>query len=316
MRQKLNHTFDMIKSLFSNLYLRFNRENDLSDFTWAFCKTSQLFQELFLSFFFQHVVFDNISSFNRELSKEDSRADFVIENNGVTYVIECKINDRNHHFHQYINAYKIPNKNLGYIVNYNHREEGFEVKTWKEFFEFIEAHIPIDEEKVLFEGYLEYLKNVCGIIKIKKMELSGIHSLYNFNIVLKSVINRTTDKFSLSYYNTDFKESYYGYKFQVSSSCKKDIWLSLGLWFHLEKPVVTLGVWKREGWGKPLCDIIEEGEKHIQDYAAQSYLEDSSYFFEGTDKFYIEFSNASTPEQQKEILCSFVDEVVNFYIDA
>ena len=70
----------------------------MSDCTGAFCKTSQLFKELFVSFFVQHVVVDNSSSFKRELSKEDSRADLVIENKGVTYVIECKINDRNHHF--------------------------------------------------------------------------------------------------------------------------------------------------------------------------------------------------------------------------
>ena len=150
------------------------------------------------------------------------------------------------------------------------------------------------------------------------MELTGIHSLYNFNIALKSVINRTTEKFSLSHYNTDFKESYYGYKFKVESSDKRkeDIWLSMGLWFNQERPVVTIGVWKRDGWGKPLCNIIEEGRKHSSEYAAQSYWEDSSYFFEGTDKFYAEFTKADTADLQKEILCKFVDEVINFYIEA
>ena len=306
----------MIKSLFSNLCLRFSKENDLSDFTWAFCKTSELFQELFLNFFFPNVSFDKINSFTRELSREDSRADFVIDNDGIIYVIECKINDRNHHFEQYIKAYNITNDHLGYIVNYNHREDGFEIKTWGEFYQYIEVNIPDCEEKLLFEGYLEYLKNVCGIIKIKKMELDGIYSLYSFNIALKSVINRSTDKFTLSYYNTDFKESYYGYKFQVQSLHKDGIWLNLGVWFNREKPIITLGVWKRDGWGKPLCNIIEDGKKHLSEYAEQSYWEDHSYFFEATNMFYTEFSNANAADQQIEVLCKFVDEVVNFYIDA
>lgn len=306
----------MIKRLFTNLCLRFNSENDLSDFTWTLCLTSELFQELFLRFFFPNTTFDKINSFTREFSKEDSRADFVINNNGEIYVIECKINDRNHHFEQYIQTYNISNERLGYIVNYNYKESGFEVKTWAEFCEFIELMLPDNEEKDLFEGYIVYLRNICGIIKLKKMDLKEVHSLYYLNIALKSVINRNTDRFILSYYNTDFKESYYGYKFHVKSLCKEDIWLSIGLWFNQENPVITIGVWKREGWGKPLRDIIEDGKKHIQEYAAQSYWEDSSYFFEGTDKLYSEFSNADTADQQKEILCKFVDEVVNFYIDA
>ena len=72
----------MIKKLFSNLYIRFNSENDSFDFTWALCKTSESFLELFLYFFFPDVVFDKINSFTRAGSKVDSRAEFVIVHNG------------------------------------------------------------------------------------------------------------------------------------------------------------------------------------------------------------------------------------------
>lgn len=308
----------MIKKLFYNFSYRFNKENDLSDITWTLCKTSDYFQTLFLNFFFPDTNFDNVDSFIRELSKDDSRADFFIENNGETYVIECKINDRNHHFQQYTKTYQIPNERLGYIVNYYHIEAGFNVKTWAQFYEFIEINIPDTDEKPIFEGYLEYLKNVCNIIKIEKMKLEGIHSLFHLNIALKSVINRSTDRFSLSFYNTDFKENYYGYKFKVedNSKNKKDLWLSLGIWFNHVKPVITLGVWKNEGWGKPLCDIIEEGKLHSENYALQSYFEDSSYYFEGSERFYQEFSGSNTAEEQINILCKFVDEVITFYIEA
>jgi hypothetical protein len=306
----------IIKNFFSNLSWRCAKENDLSDITWAVCQTSETFKMLFLKFFFPNVIFNKINSFEREVSKEDSRADFVIDNDGQIFVIECKIGDTNHHFEQYIVTYNIKREQLGYIVNYNLSKTGFEVKTWEQLYDFVEENkTENEEEKIIFDGYLEYLKSVCGIIKIKgKMELKGVYSLYCFNVILKSVINRSTDKFELSYYNTDFKVSYYGYKFKVSAKGKKDIWLSIGLWFNFENPVITVGVWKQEGWGKPFSDELDKDKKHNAEYAKQHYWEDGYYYFEVSDKFNQEFEMATDVEQQKEVLCKFVDEVVNFYI--
>lgn len=311
----------IVKRFFSNLSWRFNNENDLSDVTWTLCYTSETFKYLFLRFFFPNVIFDKINSFTRELTKDDSRADFVIDNDGKLYVVECKISDKNHHFDQYVRAYDIPKENLGYIVNYYHYEPGFEVKTWEQFYDFIDTNLPEDEsEKSVFEGYLEYLRNVCGIIKItNKMDLKGIYSLYGFNQILKSVINRGSDYFDLTYYNTDFKESYYGYKFKVEDKSnniikKGDIWLNVGVWFNLEDPVITIGVWDRNGWGKLFADELAKEKEYKHIYTRKSYFEDSTYYFEGSDRFYIEFKNAENPDEQKKVLCHFVDEVVEFYL--
>lgn len=305
----------------SNLFWRFKNENDLSDITWTLCQASETFKHLFLNFFFPNVKFNKINSFVRELTKEDSRADFVIDNEGVIYVIEVKINDKNHHFEQYVNTYKIPHENLGYIVNYNYSKIGFEVKTWKQFYDFLNHNLPEDDdEKNVFEGYMEYLRNICGIIKItRKMELSGIYSLYGFNQILKSVINRTSDNFELTYYNTDFKESYYGYKFQVEDKSENQvrkgiIWLNIGVWFNFENPVITIGAWNNKNWAKHFTDELDKGKEHLTIYSGKQYYEDSTYFFEGTERFYEEFRNALNPDEQKIILCKFVDEVVNFYI--
>lgn len=306
----------VLRNLFSNLYCRFNKEPDLCDITWAVCETSSSFQYLFLRFFFPTIELDKINSFTREFKKDDSRADFLINNNTQTYVIECKIYDKKHHFEQYVKTYNISNNQLGYIVNYQLSKDGFIVKTWEEFNDYITNNLPDNQEELeLYNGYLEYLRSVCGIIKIKtKMELKGIFSLYNFNIVFRSVINRESNDYLLSYYNTDFKESYYGYKFKVESKNKEDIWLSAGLWFNRENPVITIGVWKREGWGKPFCDEIERGKSRNEKYAKKHYWEDSSFYFEGSDIFYHEFENASTVDDQKQVLCNFVDEVVNYYV--
>ena len=162
---------------------------------------------------------------------------------------------------------------------------------------------------------MRILKRVCGIVKITtKMELKGIHSLYGFGVVLKYVINRQLEDYSLSYYNSDFKESYYGYKFKVESLNKEDIWLNVGLWFEFENPVITIGVWKQKGWGEAFYKEIENGKKQIEKYAKKHYWADSTFYFEGSDFFYEEFNNATSVDDQKQTLCNFVDEVVCYYI--
>ncbi len=306
---------NILNKLFYNISYRFNNENALSDITWIMCQTSSNFKNLFLSFFFQDVKFSDNVIITREKAKDGSRADFVIEDSEKTFVIECKIYDKNHHFEQYVKTYNLKKEELGYIVNYNLKKKGFTVKTWEELFDYIKLNTP-EKERELFEGYLEYLKNVCGIIKIsKKMNLKGINSLYGLNIIMKSVINRELEDYKLSYYNTDFKESYYGYKFKVESR-KPDIWLNMGLWFNFENPVITIGVHKSEGWGKPFCDEIEKGSCRVEKYAKKHYFEDYSYYFEGSDLFYEKFEKGNSIEEQKEVLCEFVDEVINFYVNS
>ncbi len=316
----MKYSNNMIKDLFYNLHLRFRKENDLSDITWVMCKTSDNFQKLFLKFFFPDICFDNINLFERELPVDDSRADFVIECDGRRYVIECKISDKNHHFEQYVNTYKIKNNQLGYIVNYFMVKSGFNIKTWTQFYDYINKNLSQIENKdeiKLFVGYLDYLKNICNIIKInKKMEFSGMYSLYAFNVVLKSVINRSTDKYTLSQYSTDFKEWYYGYKFKLDprNTQKNTIWLNLGVWFDREAPVITLGAWNNTNWGKPFCDILNEDVTHNEVYATKHYPEDGYYYFEASKQFYDEFKVANTIEQQTELLCKFLDEVLDLYI--
>jgi len=311
----------LLKKVFSNLHWRFNSENDLSDMTWVICETSLSFQQLFLNFFFPNVRFDKIISFSREVSKDGSRADFLVNNDGVEYVIECKIHDKNHHFEQYLKTYNLTNDRLGYIVNYPLVKEGFVIKGWTELHDYLESNLPEDtEEKELYQLYLDYLRNVCGIIKINsKVELNGIYSLFAFNIILKSVISRDENNYRLSFYNTDFKESYYGYKFKVESKIndKEDIWLNVGLWFKYEKPVITIGVWNNKGWGKPFYDELSNNNKNFEfKYSRKFYLEDSSYYFEGSHLFYCEFQDSKDPVSQKLVLSKFVDEVVNFYINS
>ena len=170
---------ERIENFISNLSLRLNSENNLSDITWTMCQTSDIFQSVFLQFFFPKEKLTEVY-LQRELPDEDSRPDFYFEHDGKVFLIECKIWDRNHHFEQYTKQFKIPNEQLGYITNYPMLKEGFSVRTWTELYIYIKNRIPKEEES-LWNGYLEYLQEVCQIFIPKQaMNLDGMFSLYTF----------------------------------------------------------------------------------------------------------------------------------------
>ena len=100
----------LTEEFISNLSFRLNKENDLSDITWAMCETSDLFLTEFLAFFFPNVDFDEVT-LQREVANDDSRPDFYFEYNDKIYLIECKIWDRNHHFAQYTKRFGNQNWN-------------------------------------------------------------------------------------------------------------------------------------------------------------------------------------------------------------
>lgn len=93
------------------------KEYDLSDITWALCNTSPQFRDYFLHFFFPEMKIEKSIILDREISKDDSRVDFIIHNKNETYIIENKINNKNHHFRVYEETYNVLPERFGYIAN-------------------------------------------------------------------------------------------------------------------------------------------------------------------------------------------------------
>ena len=105
----------MIKEFFENLSYRRKNENDLSDVTWAMCNASLKFKEFFLKFFFSDIIVSEDTIIDREVSKENSRPDFVVYNGEDKYLIENKINDDKQHFGIYDNTFEVtPDSELYY----------------------------------------------------------------------------------------------------------------------------------------------------------------------------------------------------------
>lgn len=308
----------MIETFLDILSSRKRSENDLSDITWALCLSSHSFQTLFLNFFFPNIEFLNITRFEREKSEGDSRPDFLIENNGRIYLIECKINDRNHHFEQYTSTFNLPNEQLGYITNYKMIQNGFTIKTWEELYNLVTNNLPeIENEKALWTGYLRYLKSVCGIIKItKKMDLKGMYSLYSFTELLKKLVNRTESDFELRYYsnkNIQGDNGISGCYFEIKylSEKIKTTWAWIGVYYNRENPLICLGFENKESWGKPVYEIIDKQLDKIEkdEFYKEPYHEDGAIWFELTKEKHQEFE-MSNLDAQIQILKEFMDRVI------
>lgn len=189
----------------SALAAYYYHENDLSNITVTLCNNCPDFKDIFIHFFFPELDVDSIVSIDREVADEKEkkcRVDIVIktENDG-RYLIEVKIFDKNQHFCDYIAAYDVGSDHLGYIVNYEWIQPGFEVKHWNDLYKCFKKHLPEINDPVsasMITGYMEYLKSVCSIIDIDKpMKLDSIKSLHHFFDVAKAKLTIQKDCYSV-----------------------------------------------------------------------------------------------------------------------
>lgn len=210
-----------IDSFFSNMSIRFYKENDLSDFVWTCCEACEPFKRLFLTFFFENLDFSTKIEMVREYSKDDVRPDFVIFTGGqLSHLIEVKILDQNDHFENYISAFPmIGEGNRGFIMNYSRTEEcrkfadRYSIHTWEEFLEYLGLEMrrrDLDQEIVKFYGLAySYIKNVCMYWEVVHMEISNLESLEALNLTFRKVIKNSQDR--LIKHNIEIEE----YRFEA-----------------------------------------------------------------------------------------------------
>ena len=317
----------LIDSFFSALTTRFRNENDLSDFTWAMIQSSPFFKEQWFDFFFKEKLsVDRIDSVEREsmdFQSMGSRADFVINTlDGDRFVIEVKINDTNHHFDQYVKAYKIPNDHLGYITNYPKKEEGFIVKEWKDFYYSLKSSsddLQNNEEKDMIRGYCTYLENICSIMDVKNIiDIEKMSSLYDLTKAFKLIVERSTDKYQVRFYKDypadNAKRICFGVRF-FDLFPEQEFFPYIGIWYNQPGPRICAGYWKDKGFGREICTLIRNRSvecKGIQLKYSKGPLEDWGYFFYMADDAKATFSNASSVDEQIEVLDRFLQEVLSF----
>lgn len=323
-----------IEKFFNYISNRIYNENRLSDITWALCQSSEHFETFFLKFFFkEEVKFDISREIIREYTTGNSRVDFWIRNGEKTFIIEVKIYDRNQHFDQYNKAY--PNAKKGYITNYYLEEQdGYEIRTWKELYKELNQHlqdedkIPVDE-KNLIKGYISYLKNVCSIIEIEKMNLTNLKSLQDFNLLCNEIIiepfnsKNGTDKYSCQLNNqTKGSNDYaYGKDFTTLKNGKRlfvgDAWLGVQM---VDGKILVYVPYHNDisSAFHSLKTALEKSNLRDNDYFCKPYIVESDpwgFYFELEKQYLAEINKEETTlEIQRKIITSFFQEVI-LYVD-
>jgi len=335
---------DEIKKLFGNIAQRVRSENNLSDITLAFCDTYPEFKKEFLNFFFPEIKRPEEALIHREIASDDSRPDFIIEaDNGKKYLIEVKIMDRNHHFKQYYDQFsqktgfiKSDDNNepcfrFGYITNYivsnstlsvEDREctKFYSIKTWQSFYNMLGDNQSIDAE--VRANYMEYLKNVCGIINYKKMNLSNLTSLYYLNNAIQKVIketlisNWTVNESEIKHSSTIGSQ---GYGFYCRGENNKLMFIEFLVFFYPNNKneddiTIDISVSNNLGANKMIYPKLEKLKGKNSDNYSDVYIDENIIYFElikNKTESFINSSDNIIVDKQLEILKEFYQEVMD-----
>lgn len=305
---------EKINLFFESMAERLTNENDLSDITYALCKTDEDFRKFFLEYCFESPV--DTDNLIREYADEGSRPDFYfIGRDNNEYLIEVKIYDRNQHFDQYNKQF--PNANYAYISNYILNDGDlcdadrkalplWKLKTWLEFYEKLsESGI---REKELVAGYLSYLREVIHVREFEKMDITKISCLPIFIGNIEKVAN---DKGFSTYSGAKaINECYYGRFFQ-----KESFYFWYGL--YLPEESIYIGLKNHESW--ITSEVKDELNKNLKEISESEFSEKPFYNSDGNygdywfklknDKYNI-LEDESQKDKQFEILQGFLTSVM------
>lgn len=263
-------------SLFSefmeHLAERRYKENDLSDITYALLLSDEKFKTCFFQFL--TIPIDQILEIKRECKFDDSRPDFIIKmQDGSSYLVEIKINDRHTHIAQYCQNKELENYNKIYLSNYeligedlpendNEFLNNFTRKTWRELYEVLDKANKKKQSDAI-TGYLAYIKSVCCIFDIKDISLNQtLVQLGQFKMYLRELIQTASiDDLEIQPYNTayNYSDTSSGTYFSVSSkTAKYIIYPWIGVCYQKDISICMYFEFAK-GW----CSILEKDANKI-----------------------------------------------------
>ncbi|MEK7880633.1 MAG: hypothetical protein AAB210_01900, partial [Deltaproteobacteria bacterium] len=296
-----------------NLAIRMRKENDLSDVTWAMADSCPEFLNLFMQVFgFKDFDQEKPSNISREHSGEypegNNRVDFFVTNGDNSFIIENKIYDKNYHFKEYSESFKV--KGYGIITNHEIKgadECGFVIRQWCDFVESLKNANFEETDRPIIKGYISYVKEVCSMKEIKEIRFDKLNSLYYFSNLIEKIIQ----EYNYSLYNTIHAcgNGDTG-KYFILKKGTNEIWPWFGINYEDDPPVIGLAFDRywcksifKEYKGKPQKGTMFD----IEEY---KYAGGGSVSFDLPEEKFNEFKEGSK-EQQKSILKEFFNNVID-----
>ena len=285
---------------FKELSQRMYKENDLSDIVYALCESNLQFKQFFLDFFFKdHGLIAANATIEREIQYSDgSRPDFVVrhvkDGKEEVFFVENKIWDRSHHLAQYaktlLSMDKLGYIKLGYITNYELKEneldseddkEVFKIieksrKTWRQFRDELAAKAEdVNEQSWAtsedIQGFLAYCEEICpdnqeivSEFELKEGTFSKVRSFYEcLKVMLSHTIEIPDKEIKLELWNRgsfNKPSEWIGCYFGAENLLSQKVWGWIGFYLHenTRTPGLCVEFLNKTGWGKPVFDEINE----------------------------------------------------------
>ena len=298
------------------------------------CDSSRFFKEHFIHFFFPHLDVDQVMEIRRERPDTNdggSRVDLFLElsNDDKPYLIEVKINDTNHHFGQYEHSYGVPSERLGYITNYKMKQDGYDVKTWEGFYDYMfQLNKTNQEDKELVDGYIRYLQTVCSIIKFDKpMKLQYLFSLYEFFKILPKLLTRQNDYFEMTpgrIYEARLKWgiSVCDFNFKpLSFEFNHSFYGQFDIYFEREQPLIVLFVQDCKEYKLEMSKLIENisslqgGKLFKEPYQEEDDWGNNGIWFEMRPEVFTDVQEKDSIDDQIKLMGDYIDEVLIYFIN-
>lgn len=322
-----------ISNLFSNLSTYYRNENDLSNVTVSLCNSSVEFLRLFVHYFFPKLKIEDVVSVDREVWDEydkSSRVDIMINLSQERYLVEVKINDKQHHFGQYERDFDIDSSHLGYIANYELSRTGYDIKQWKDFYYYLKDKLQELEDDIHFSliyGYMQFLKSVCNFTDYDKpMKLKDIQSIPQFFEIVSSILSYSTESYEVTvgkllcptsgnrlapYMRLDFS-------IQFSDSRRKEIPMSIYLYLY-DEPLITISVDPSSN-ARLAKKFNDEDIKQKGKYFDDIYLDGDDWYsniyeYRWFDmKQCIKFLESEDLKEQQTLLSKYIKEVIEYCV--
>jgi len=324
MEEKKDQAVTQTVNFFKELTGYYWHENDLSNITVALCNSCAWFKEKFLHFFFPNLEVADVANIRREVWDDNgsgSRVDiFIRMNNGEKYIVEVKIGDKNHHFGQYDSAFDVDKKHFGYITNYFCHDGvygGYISKTWEEFFRYVSS--TNDSDNGLISGYLKYLEYVCNITTYNNtMNFSNLSTIPQFFKVMEELVTEESLNLHIGPYCGSYNEklSDIGWSkryFEISNT-DNSVWELTGAFLLTYDNSATISIGLVPSERTNFEDIENNEAKNRFDFIKPPYVDRDWWgylWFDLTDDRIKELDTLSSPEEQKTLLRSFLQEVMS-----
>lgn len=327
----------MFVEFLSYLSERFYKENDLSDITAAMIKSVPGFGKCFFKLFNACCPDAPVDVF-REVRLDDGyRIDLVLICGNNALYIENKIFDMNYHFDTYPQRIKADavrriltgEISMGLISNHHlnnsdylkARNANFKIKYWEDLVNYLDAEYKYETDefkKAMVKGYIKYVKGVCSMVDLNKVDVEGIKYAFFLKTMLLDVIqnNCSIDGFYCKYYphgiNRASGDNYFGVYYELAPETEmpnaKSAWVFIGVFFNENKGYApSIVSWLDYEWNKEIISKMKRNGINTHSYYDNEWEEDD-IVFSMPQELFEEFQN-SNESKQVSILGNFYTQV-------